>query len=375
MLLEDSASVSPTHSSLTGHGATAPVGHHRLVLALECERPTAGAEPIDIGHAPVIIGRGPARVVTERPDCLRVRVPDSRMCHRHARLGWSDGTLVIEDLSSRHGTRVNGRSVHLETLADGDVVELGSTLFVVQLDGIADGSVYRPGLPWALQTRSPRLTAAFSSLARVAGAGVPVVITGESGCGKQLVAQALHDVATRTGAFVAIDCTVVTDAGFEAAVGEALDREDATLFLDEVSALGAASQARLLEALDAAEIARVIVATCCDLRALARDGAFRADLCAKLSGFCVGMPGLRDRRDDLGDIIASVLTRIDQCDAGRIRLSPAAGRALMLHDWPGNIRELQSALGSSVAHASADGTVDIDAFPAAVQRAAQRNAA
>jgi len=154
---------------------------------------------------------------------------------------------------------------------------------------------------------------------------------------------------------------------------------DGTLFLDEIAELPAAAQATLLRVLQDGEVVaigesrprridlRVIAASHGDLGELVRAGRFREDLHARLAGFELTLPPLAQRKEDLGLLIAALLRRMSP-PVVELRLAPAAARALLLHDWPRNVRELDLALRSAVVLA-AGRRIELEHLPAAVQAA------
>ena len=212
------------------------------------------------------------------------------------------------------------------------------------------------------------------TIREVGASDVTVLIQGESGSGKELVAQALHSASRRRGeSFVAVDCCTLQEAlfeselfGHERGAFTGADRRKAglieaaahgTLFLDEIGEAGPAIQAKLLRVLETGRFrhvgattdlrtdARIVAATNRDLRERAREGQFRDDLYYRLSAFVLRVPPLRARREDIGALAAHFIARRRQ---GRglppIRLSPAALEHLTRYDWPGNVRELRNVI-------------------------------
>ncbi len=265
-------------------------------------------------------------------------------------------------------------------LDDGDVLEVGRTFLVVrrsfEAPGPADLDAGRGGWPSPLlATMSPGLAAEFARVAEAAPARVPVLVSGETGTGKELVARALHALSGRGGAFVAVNCGALPDALVEAELfghkkgafsGANEDRpglmrsaDGGTLLLDEVAELSARAQAALLRALQEREVrpvggvaatpvdVRVVAATHRDLDDAAERGEFRADLLARLDGLRVALPPLRERREDLGLLVRALLERHAQGRA-ELRLAPAGARALFASPWPRNVRELERAIEAAL---------------------------
>ncbi|ACG74471.1 two component, sigma54 specific, transcriptional regulator, Fis family [Anaeromyxobacter sp. K] len=212
-----------------------------------------------------------------------------------------------------------------------------------------------------------------------AASDVPVLVTGETGTGKDLCARTIHERSHRAGRpFVVVNCAAIPEALFESElfghekgaftgadrkrIGRFEAADGGTLFLDEVGELAASSQAKLLRALESSTFepvgsnrsvrvdVRVIAATNRDLASAIARGAFRKDLYYRLNVIDLHAPPLRERRGDVPVLTAAFLARI----AGRLgrpvpQLEPAVVAALAAHDYPGNVRELQHALERAVA--------------------------
>ena len=227
---------------------------------------------------------------------------------------------------------------------------------------------------------------------RVAATDFTVLIEGESGVGKELVARRIHDGSPRrSGPFVAINCAALVETLLEAELfgieertatgvkgrrGKFESADGGTLFLDEVSDLSLTAQAKLLRAIQDLAVERVgshttqrvdiriIAATNRRLSDMVRRGQFRADLYYRLSGVDLHVPPLRERRTDVGELAAHFLERHRHVRA--LRLSDGAREALMLHDWPGNVRELQRVIERTIALAGSE-EIDLDDLPPAVR--------
>jgi DNA-binding NtrC family response regulator len=211
-------------------------------------------------------------------------------------------------------------------------------------------------------------------IAEVAASDVTVLIQGESGCGKELVAQAIHAASPRQAeSFVAVDCCTLQEAlfeselfGHERGAFTGADRRKAglieaaargTLFLDEIGEAGAAIQAKLLRVLETGRFrhvgatadlrtdARIVAATNRDLRQRASAGQFRDDLYYRLSAFVIDVPPLRERPGDIALLAAHFAARRRQAmGLPPIPFSPAALQRLASYGWPGNVRELRNVI-------------------------------
>ena len=220
---------------------------------------------------------------------------------------------------------------------------------------------------------SPALRRVLSAADRIAPTQMSVLITGETGTGKEGLARRLHDESGRTGAFVVVNCASLPPelveselfgherGAFTGAVGAktglVFEARGGTLFLDEVGELPMDVQAKLLRLLQEKEVrplgsqrvvkvdVRVVAATWRDLRARITDGAFREDLLYRLAVFELALPPLRERGDDVVLLAQHVVDGFArQPGIGRRALGRSAGAALRGHEWRGNVRELQAVL-------------------------------
>lgn len=229
----------------------------------------------------------------------------------------------------------------------------------------------------------------FQLLEIVAATTSTVLITGETGTGKELAARAIHhNSPRRANRFVAINCSAIPETLLEAelfghargaftgAVGTRQGRFEqahrGTLFLDEVGTMSSALQAKLLRVLQEREFervgdshtikvdVRVIAATHSDLERMVRDGAFREDLYYRLNVIPVKLPPLRERREDIPLLVQHFVQRLC-ADQGRTPagVSQDAMRKLMAHSWPGNVRQLENAVERALAFSQGRGQIDV----------------
>jgi DNA-binding NtrC family response regulator len=221
--------------------------------------------------------------------------------------------------------------------------------------------------------RDPQMVEIYKTIGTLAPTRTPVLIRGETGTGKEIIARAIHYNSDRAAEpFVAINCTALPEALLEselfghvrgAFTGATADRRGrfelagaGTLFLDEIGDIGAGFQAKLLRVLQEREFeplgsersrrteARVIAATHRDLEARVRDGSFREDLYFRLRVIELRVPPLRQRRDDIPLLARHLLDRIGAELHRRLELPRNVEAALLDYDWPGNVRELENAL-------------------------------
>jgi hypothetical protein len=239
-----------------------------LIVALVCDQPALGSSRHALGELDeVVFGRAATMRATRLGRRLELGLPDPRMSGRHARLVRDLTRWIIEDTGSKNGVILNGARRQRAVLDDGDLVELGHT--VCRFRAAGGGAGYPPDTDRArlaprapgLATFVPGLAAAFDDLAAVARIDAAIVISGETGTGKELVARAVHQLAGRTGAFVALNCGALPETLAESELfgyrkgafsGALQDRlglvrsaDHGTLFLDEIGDLPAASQATL----------------------------------------------------------------------------------------------------------------------------------
>ncbi|HTL36410.1 MAG TPA: sigma 54-interacting transcriptional regulator [Kofleriaceae bacterium] len=328
----------------------------------------------------VTIGRGSTqtatRTTTDGERTLAIMLPDARLSTHHARITKLGGRWILEDLGSKNGTWLGGEAIQQHTLDDNDVIEVGHTMLVFRAHGGEAGDLAQLApVSDGLATLSPGLAERFATIARGAPSNVPVMIRGDTGTGKELVARAVHALSGRKGPFVAVNCGAVpahlveaelfghrkgafTGAGDER-VGLVRSADGGTLFLDEIGELPASAQAALLRVLQEGEVlpigtdkpvrvdVRLVTATLRDLEADVAAGSFRTDLLGRVLGLSIALPPLRERPEDLSLLVQTLLDRVAR---GRnLRLSPDVVRALYAHPWPRNIRELERALASASA--------------------------
>jgi two-component system, NtrC family, response regulator AtoC len=288
---------------------------------------------------------------------------DRGVSRRHARLVGGP-TLTIEDLGSRNGTRVGGRRLAPgapEPLIAGDVIQIGSATLAVQRV---------PPTPLPADTPMRAVNALAD---RVAASPLAVLVVGETGVGKEVLAQRIHARSPRAAApFLCLNCAALPEAlleselfGHEQGAFTGATRakpglfevaRGGTVFLDEIGELPAALQAKLLRVLEARQIQRVgaltprsidvrfVAATHRDLRAAIRAGEFREDLYYRLDGITLEVPPLRERRQEVAELVHHFTAEATTRGARRTApiWTPEAITALEHQPWPGNIRELRN---------------------------------
>jgi hypothetical protein len=346
-----------------------PSGHDDLHIVLECDRPLAGSTRHcidDIDQISFRRGRQRrfARELVSGVRKLTLEVPDPHMSSTHATMRRLDGRWLLEDTNSRNGSYLQGRRVDRVPLADRALMQFGHTYFLLRSRELPRMLVERtPDLTSAsggdrgLGTVSHELGAVLARMLDASRAGVAVLLVGEAGSGKDTIARAVHALASDggAGAFAPVQCALLGHGGdpghaddvpaqlaraFEHAAG-------GTLFLNEIDGLSPTAQVALLSALRSparTRIARILSSVRSnDLRSPVP--ALPADLLADVAGFWMSLPPLRDRLEDMGTLVSDILGRAGPPgEEPPLRIDMAMGQALLLHDWPYNISELESTL-------------------------------
>jgi DNA-binding NtrC family response regulator len=259
----------------------------------------------------------------------------------------------------------------------------------------------------------------FQLLETVAPTNSTILVTGETGTGKEVVARAIHhNSSRRANRFVALNCSAIPETLLEAelfghvrgaftgAVGNRQGRLEqahkGTLFLDEVGTMSVALQMKLLRVLQEREFervgdshtikvdVRVIAATNSDLTKLVAEGQFREDLFYRLNVIPVQLPALRERKEDIPLLVQHFLAKFEaERDAApaagnakgavdrlpRVTVSQEGMRRLMAYQWPGNVRQLENAIERAVAFTAGRSQIDVDDLPTEVQQAQETTAA
>lgn len=246
--------------------------------------------------------------------------------------------------------------------------------------------------------RSRPMQALFQMLETVARSSSTILISGETGTGKEVVARAIHHSSPRrTHRFVALNCSAIPETLLEAELfghvrgaftgavaarqGRFEQADKGTIFLDEVGTMSPALQAKLLRALQEREFerigdsktikvdVRVIAATNSDLARMVADGSFREDLFYRLNVIPIQLPPLRDRRDDIPLLAKHFIEKF--APGSPIQLSQGATRALMNYGWPGNVRQLENAVERAIALGTGRQEIEAADLPPEVGEAPQ----
>ncbi len=323
-----------------------------------------------LGDVDAIVGSEPG---------LALGLTDERVSGRHVAIRTRDARFVVRDLGSTNGTWYEGGRLaeHAElVIPAGSTIVVGKTALRIEPEAqpldIPPSQARRFG---ELVGESLAMREVFAVLERVAASDATVLVEGETGTGKELVARALHDAsARRRGPFVVVDCGALPEGLLESELfghvrgaftgaaqprtGTLVRADGGTLFLDELGKISASVQARLLRVLEERVVrplggdseravdVRVVAASRDDLDAEVAAGRFRADLLYRLAVVRVPLPALRTRREDIPPLVRELLRR-----RGFAEDLPAGANLdrLLGHAWPGNVRELRNVIDRAIA--------------------------
>ncbi len=357
--------------------------------------------------------RGRPLSVGRSEDC-DIQIDDPSISRRHAQV-LVGPPACIQDLGSANGVRVGRRPLEARMLTPvepGQAIELGAVLAVIHRPSMLPvGAVPAARAPEPQERpsampdgppliRDPAMREVMDLIARVAPSELSVLLTGETGVGKEIVAAAVHHGSPRAAApFLRVNCAALTESlaeselfghargaftgAVEARAGIFEAADGGTVFLDEVGDLSPAIQAKLLRVLETREVTRVgavearrvdvrfVSATNRDLTAAVASGAFRQDLFFRLHGIGVEVPPLRERPLDLRPLAERFARR---GRGGPVEITDEAARALERHPWPGNVRELRNAMERAAVLAG-EGSIERDHLPEAIRDAGREEPA
>jgi transcriptional regulator of acetoin/glycerol metabolism len=353
-------------------------------------------DPAAVPSAVVLPAR--ALVLGRDPPPGALPLPFTSVSRVHARVAIQGAEILVEDLESRNGTFVNGHQVRKAFVEDDDEIRVGEVVFKVVRDLASRYAAYPlegrvPTPPFGSLRGGFSMEAVRTEIAKIAKVDLSVLVAGETGTGKELVARALHDASGRSGRLFAVNCAAIPSAlleselfGYKRGAFTGADRDriglvksahGGTLFLDEIGDMPLDAQAKVLRMIETKQVTplgshvaepvdvRIVCATHRALPRLVREERFRADLYARISGHTIMLPPLRDRKEDLYQLTTLFLER-----AGGAKLTRTAAFMIGLcsYDWPFNIRELDSAIKRAVS--LADGVLDEAHLPADASKAA-----
>jgi two-component system, NtrC family, response regulator AtoC len=308
----------------------------------------------------VTIGRAPT---------CDVAIDHEKISRQHARLT-SGERWTVEDLGSRNGVTIRGVTIAERSIAEivpGEPLALGPFPAVIVPRAVS--AVRSQTGASRITIEDPTLAESAQLVTSIAKSPINVLITGETGAGKEVLARALHRLSGRSGPLLAINCAALSPqlleselfghekgafTGAVAAKPGLLESAAAgSVLLDEIGELQLDLQAKLLRAIETREVTRVgavraqpidirfVAATHRDLAAASNSGAFRRDLFYRLAGITLAVPPLRERRERVAMIACDLVRAAGRADD---TLTPDARATLLAHTWPGNVRELRNVI-------------------------------
>jgi DNA-binding NtrC family response regulator len=329
----------------------------------------------------VIEGPDPGRTIESTEDEVSIGtaagntlvVVDPTVSRHHVAIAPSPRGHLVRDLGSTNGTLINGVAIERAYLASNAVIAIGDTRLRFEVAGGDEAAALSSDSKWGRALgASPAMRRLFAVLPRIAESEATILLEGETGTGKSLIASAIHEKSPRApGPFIVVDCgaippnlieselfghekgaftgaTATRVGAFEAAAG-------GTIFLDEIGELPLDMQPKLLRALEDRVVKRIgkndatpldirlIAATNRDLRLEINQGRFRSDLYYRLNTFRLRVPPLRERREDIPLLVAHYFEEMGGGEPPASLLSDFAR-----HNWPGNVRELRAAVERAV---------------------------
>ncbi len=296
-----------------------------------------------VGRRVAVVSEAPLSLGREQRHFGKEGLMDSKLSRRHATATCdADGVVTVRDRDSRSGTFVNGVRIQEQEVGSGDVVGIGSILMLVH----RAPSGFEPPHHPRIVGRSFGLSRVLDAVTLVAEDAAPVLIVGEPGTGKELVAREIHRLSRRRGELQRVNCGEVSD---DLLLSKLFGHADGgTVFLDEIGQASPELQVELLRFLQEGEgrragadrarrvTTRVITATHRDLPARVAAGDFREDLYARLAGRVIDVLPLRDRKEDIPHLI-------DAFSSGR-EVKHRLMRRLLAYSWPRNVRQLETVI-------------------------------
>jgi DNA-binding NtrC family response regulator len=317
----------------------------------------------------------PNRILLGTSETCQVRLTDRMVSRRHLAIEPVAGGCRVIDLSSTNGTSIDGVTVSDAVLKPGQILRCGDTTLRLEQKAVGHGiDVPEASRFGRVLGASLAMRKLYPLCARLAASRVPVVIEGETGTGKEALAESIHEASGSRGAFVVFDCTAVSPSLVEAELfghergaftGAVASRrgvfeqaDGGTLLIDEIGDLDLPLQAKLLRVIDRGELRRVggeqsirvdvriLAATRRDLDKETASGRFRDDLFHRLAIARIELPPLRDRH---GDVPLLARAFAESMGAGPDGLPQSWLAQHADYPWPGNVRELKNAVARLIA--------------------------
>lgn len=328
----------------------------------------------DAGKTFPVDGSSPTRTLIGKGHLCEIQLSDRQVSRRHAALQLEGARLRLTDLESTNGTTVNGIHVRDVLLSGSEVIHIGDTTLRLDVGPETPAPVASADYFERMVGSSKEMRRLYPVFARLAQSDFAVVIEGETGTGKEVLAESLHDASPRkAGPFVVFDCTAVPPSLMESELfghergaftgataahrGVFEQAHCGTLLIDEIGDLDLSLQPKLLRAIERSEVkrvggerttkfdVRVLAATRRDLDREVQDGRFRDDLYFRLAVTRVELPPLRARRGDVGILAAHFWRAL----GGGGPLPFDLLQRFERYSWPGNVRELANAVARHLA--------------------------
>jgi DNA-binding NtrC family response regulator len=338
---------------------------------------TADGAEFTIGVDPLIIGRD---------EGVDVKLVDPEVSAMHCELSARAEGILVRDLASTNGTFAGGIRIREAIVSSAAVLHVGGSTVHLEPSGATKVDVGYSDRFGPLVGRSPRMRRVFSVLERIAATPLSILVSGETGTGKELAAKALHEASERKGKpFVVVDCgsippTLAESILFghekgaftgatERRIGALAEADGGTLFLDELGELPIELQPKLLRALSERQVkrvggsgfdpidVRVLAATRRDLLVEMNAGRFRSDLFFRIAQVKVELPPLRERGADIQLLIEDACARAGKKEHAAVVIAWVEQR-MAHHDWPGNVRELVNVASVAATLADTPGAID-----------------
>lgn len=325
---------------------------------------------VDAGRLLALDALTPGRVFVGTSNACQLKLSDPLVSRRHFAVEVHGAQWRLTDLESTNGTSVNGVAIGEAFLHGGELVRAGDTTIAVRIGASVPARLSASSRFGRLLGSSPAMLRLHPICEKLSLTDIPVIIEGETGTGKEVLAEAIHENGPRArGPFVVFDCTTTPPGlvesrlfghergAFTGAVsfrpGVFEEAREGTLFIDEIGDLDVALQAKLLRAVQSQEVqrlggtqwirtdVRIIAATRRDLEKEIQAGRFRDDLYYRLAVARVELPPLRRRTGDI-HLLAAHFWKAVAPDSSELPLDFA--ERLETYDWPGNVRELYNAV-------------------------------
>ncbi|MEO8801483.1 MAG: sigma 54-interacting transcriptional regulator [Polyangiaceae bacterium] len=357
------------------HGSTRARVFHWFVQGGTVRLPDGKTVTVDVD--PVVVGRDPG---------ARIVLVDPEVSSLHCELRAVSEGILVKDLGSTNGTFVGTLRIQEAAVTTPTEITVGSTKLVLEPTAKKKVDVGFSDAFGPLVGSSPKMRRVFSVLEKVAATPLSVLILGETGTGKELVARALHDASNRRDKpFVVVDCGSIPPTLAESLLfghekgsftgaterrkGALAEADGGTLFLDELGELPIDLQPKLLRALAEKQVkrvggsafepidVRVLAATRRDLGAEMNAGRFRSDLFFRIAQVRVELPALRERLADLPLLVEDICAKVGKAEHAAAVVSWIEQR-MASHDWPGNVRELVNVASVAATLADQPGAID-----------------